>query len=335
MYVTLEKVSEFMYQYFDNVGVYGDGTSFNAKCALCGDSEHNPRKRRFYLTYNYGEPEWCCHNCGRGSKSFISLYCELTGVTYKEALKELCEFDRENISNILAPKNKLNLPKLSQVNHDYILNDCVGVDDAPDGIIQTKAKKELISFIKNRKLSPTYKIYSAYKGDYKNRIIIPVIKNDHIIYFQARTLTDQLPKYKNPSTEKECIILNEENFDADKYIIVAEGILDAYSVGDQGTTMFGASLNEKLLNILKQYTTKGIIVCFDNDTRGVEELHKILEKKYAHSLTFFIMPHKYIKSKDINSLSVSYNIDDMYEFIVDNSYDYFQTAVKIQMGEVT
>ena len=331
MDVPLDKVSNLMYEYFQNVKVSSNGTRFNAKCALCGDSKTNPRKRRFYLDYKNGDPLWYCHNCGR-SGGFISLYCELKTVSRKEAIKEIFDFDKGTISSILTPKKQEENHTSSDIpNHDYILDDSIGIDTVPDGIIQTMAQKRLRQFREDRHVPSNFPMYIAYKGDYKNRIIIPIIKDNHIIYFQARTLTDQMPKYMNPEAEKEQIILNEENFDRDKYIVITEGILDAYSVGNQGTTMFGAHLNKEFIRKLQLYTNKGLIVCFDNDERGNEELNKIVEEKYAHPLNFFIMPYKYKEIKDINALSVSKNISNIYDFIVDNSYGYFKTKVKLHM----
>jgi len=331
MYVPLDKVSDFIHEYFQNVKVSGNGTLFNAKCALCGDSKTNPRRRRFYLNYKNGSPLWFCHNCGR-SGNFLSLYCELKALSLKEAMREIYEFNKDNIASILSPKSENISPTVNTIpTHDYILDESIDSETVPDGIIQTQAQKMLRQFRKDRHVPINVIMYIAYRGLYRNRVIIPIIKNNHIIYFQARSLTDQMPKYMNPEAEKEQIILNEENFDKGKYIIVTEGILDAYSIGDQGTTMFGAHLNQEFIKKLQSYTDKGLIVCFDNDERGKEELHKIIKEKYAHPLNFFTMPYKYKEIKDINALSVSKNVNNIYAFILDNSYGCFETIVKLQM----
>jgi DNA primase len=329
--LSLQFVSEFIFQHFSKVKVTRNGTQFNARCVLCGDSKISLTKRRFNLDWNNGDPRYHCFNCGRAG-SFVGLYADLLGISYGDAKKALFSYDPDRIKKELStpkiPEKRKDAPHTQM---DAILDDCIGPDDAPDGIIETQCQRLLNEFINKRKIPKHFKIFAATKGRYKGRAIIPVYRDGHIIYFQGRALTDIEPKYFNPIVEKGNVILNEEHFDRGKYIIVTEGLLDAFMVGSQGTSVLGASVGEDFINKISKMTDKEIILVLDNDVTGKEKQLELLEESYTNYCKFFIMPDKYKLIKDLNQLVVEQGVEDVYQFVVDNSYEKFTCKVRLGM----
>jgi 5S rRNA maturation endonuclease (ribonuclease M5) len=136
------------------------------------------------------------------------------------------------------------------------------------------------------------------------------------------------PKYLNPFVNKSSIILNKNNFDKNKYIIITEGLIDADAVGQQGTSILGKELSLEFVDIIKQYTDVGIIVVMDNDEDGIKKLYDYT-KKY-NTLKYFLMPKNYYV-KDLNDL-VTQNIinrDNIYNFILENSFNSIKARTKI------
>ena len=340
MIVPVDIVADFVYEFCDNVRVSKNGTHWNARCPLCGDSKKSLSKRRFNMDWYNGNPGYHCFNCGRHGH-FFKIYGLLKGMTPWEAEKSLYSFDKvrrivETSKSRYKPKPPL-IPQKEHSNFDYILRDCIGSFDDTEGYVQKEYKKALSSFMVERKVYD-YPIFVAYKGDYKGRIVIPIYEDNQIIYFQARRISDNIePKYTNPSVEKEGIILNREKFDRSKWIMVTEGILDALKIGDQATTILGVELSDSIIKTLRGLTDKGVIVCLDNDAPGKASLIELMERKASMSLNFFIMPYKYKHIEDISRLAVlslihDFEIEDIYKFVTDNSYPYFSAKVKIQMG---
>jgi 5S rRNA maturation endonuclease (ribonuclease M5) len=128
------------------------------------------------------------------------------------------------------------------------------------------------------------------------------------------------PKYLNPSVKKQSIILNRNNFDPNKSIVVTEGIMDAHMVGPQGTSILGKELTQEFLDIISQYTNKDIIVVMDNDEDGLKKTHDYIEQ--FKNVKYFIMPRKFNNIKDLNQLAVKHNINksEMYKLVCDNGY---------------
>ena len=333
--ITLELVTDFILEYFQNVSISKNGAHFHARCALCGDSVKNKRKKRWHCEFNNGQPFYHCFNCER-SGSFLELYSELKGIDISDAKKELFKFDAGYLTQLLSPRRKEKIVKEIQYEtFDYILDDCIGRRDTADGIIQESYRMELLRFIRDRKIPSNFPLFIAYKGDYKDRIIIPIYEDGSIVYFQARALGDTTykQKYKNPTLKKGNIVLNKENFDRSKYIIVTEGLLDAAQLGNQGTSCLGASITDEFISLLLPLTDVGVIIALDNDKAGKDGMKKILrESKYQHLLKYFIMPYKYNGIKDINMLVTAFGIEDVYQFVIENSYNNFSTLVKIGVG---
>jgi DNA primase len=336
MAVSLEFVTEFVYEHCENVRTSKNGNHFLARCPICGDSKKSKSKRRFNLDYNNGSPIYKCFNCG-DSGSFLTLYSKLKGIKLSDAIKELRSFDADYLIQKLS-KHKEDKTLVEETSsyeyHDYILSDCVLPNEHIDSYIKEQYQRKLKSFIKERNIT-TNKVFMAYKGKYQGRYIIPIYDaTDHIIYFQARASMDSMePKYTNPTLSKGSIIYNKHKFDKNKYIVVCEGLLDAMSVGNQGTSCLGKEISEAFLNEIKNLTDIGVIIALDNDKSGLESLLKIInDRNIYNNVKFFLFPYKYKKYKDLNMFSVLENInnDKVYDFVVSNSYTKSSTYTKIK-----
>ena len=242
--IDLQIVSDFAYQYLQNVTIQKTGTHFHTRCPLCGDSKKNTRKKRFHLDWHNGNPGYHCFNCDE-SGPFLKLYATVKGISEQEARKELFKYDSNRIKKSLTRKQDTHEAIQVKVNsYNYILNDCIS-EYSSKSVLSTLAKKILTNFREERQIPKEYKLYYCTNGRYKHRIIVPMFKGAIMIYFQGRRLPGSPiePKYLNPSTEKQVIIHNEEYFDRDKYIVVTEGLIDAFMVGAQGTSCLGKEIS--------------------------------------------------------------------------------------------
>ena len=318
---SFEFVTDFMYN--NLIMTSHSNMNFIARCPYCGDSKKSLKKRRFHLKYiNDDSIVFNCFNCGV-SGSFIDLYAHINGIDSRQAWRKLRNNSLDNLKSKLKPDKKIEKKEVIYSEFSDILKDCISLNDDIDGIIKKKYYSILKDFYNNRKISTNIVLYIAYRGIWKNRIIIPIYDGKKMIYFQGRAITnDMLPKYKNPVSEKSNIIYNKNNFKKDKYIVITEGILDALSIDNQSTVCLGASISDDFLKKVFNYTDKGVIIALDNDSTGIKSVKNIMDKSaYRNQLRYFIMPREYKHIKDLNELKVSENIEDIYEFVVDNSFD--------------
>ncbi len=325
----LEIVRSFIYENFENVSVQNNGTHFHARCPLCGDSKISRTKKRFHLDYKNGNPVFNCFNCNE-SGGFLKIYCRVLGISQETAIKRLYRYDSDRLKRQLVPKKStVQKPNAQQPNFNWILNDCASEELEVESIQYETWIKHLRLFRENREIPESIKLFYAYKGNYKGRIIIPIYDGENIIYFQGRRMPDTNiePKYKNPVAEKSLIIHNREKFDRDKYIIVTEGLIDCAMIGDQGTTMLGVEAADEFLKTLMKLTDVGVILAYDNDAPGMKALKKFMaNNKYRKMIKYFLMPTGYKECKDINILRTEHKIGDLYDFVVTNSNTYVTTV---------
>lgn len=332
---TLEDVTKLLVENFENVSIYKGGRHFHARCPICGDSKKSSRKKRFHLEYLQDENvTWHCFNCDE-SGSFYDIYAFVHGITSEQAYAKFNKYNKNlaerlnkkkfsGVKNILIDKKKKDFT--------YILDDCISVEDSVEGYIKETYHKILSDFMEERKINRN--VYIAYKGRFKGRIIIPVMEDGKIVYFQGRSVIEGLePKYLNPSVYKGNIVLNRDIFDREKYVIVTEGLLDADSVGQQGTSILGKELTVEFIKEIQKHTEIGTVVALDNDTDGKEKTVKFIKEntKFIKSnrdkkILFFKMPKKFKNVKDFNELvSNEYiNSNNVYNFVINNSYNYMK-----------
>jgi hypothetical protein len=341
----LQLVTQFMMQHFEQTVVSNNGTHFLARCLLCGDSEKNQYKKRFNLDWNDGVPGWHCWNCGRHG-NFIEIYSIVKGISYDDAKKEIFKYDKKSIKRQMneykkRPKEQ-NKKEIDYDDFNWIKKKCYSIPKyIPEelGYMENQYLARLANFIETRKIPSKYKIYICHSGKYKGRIIIPIFNEiNRIIYFQARRIpnTDIEPKYDNPVAPKELCILNKHLFDRNKSIIVHEGLIDAFMVGDQGTSCLGKEISEELIKILLNLTDKDVIIALDNDSEAYKALAKFMKKnKYAHQVKYFLYPMEFERYDDINNIVRSNEQQlDVYELIIKNSVSYSNAFVKLRTKKI-
>lgn len=340
MGVEQHKVEEFLYADIGNVKRNKGG--YLIRCPICGDSKKNPNMKRCHINFHPPYNEWIykCYNggCPQSSGTIITLYAFIHGVEWIEAKKFLTEaqYDPKKIKKRLKGLDKNVTHFSTKANTiDISTKDIIFSDSLEEeGSFKDKAQRLLKSFIEERQIPKWLKCSIAVAGRYSSRIIIPVVEKGELVYFQGRTIYKEVdPKYLNPIVDKTGIIMNKGYFRRDKYIILAEGIIDGSMIEDrQGTSCLGAAPSDEMFRSLLSLTDKGVILALDNpnmDESGKNELQKIINSsKYGKMIKYFIMPGTEIK--DLNQLKIEKTPENMYDFVVNNSFSHFKTNFLIK-----
>ncbi len=312
---------------------------FKCKCPICGDSKKSEKIKRLKISYYSKYDNWLgyCWNGGCECKGYdiYTIYSKLKSVSYNEAKKYINDeiYNAKKIKKRLK-RQKQNIHKEKTHINTFDINfdtECLEIDTNTNSVIEQRYIDHLKKFIETRHIP--IKCCIAHTGKYKGRIIIPVIINDKIVYYQGRSIFDSItPKYLNPDIDKSPVIVNSDKFDKTKSIIVSEGLLDSYMVEyNQGTSFLGSYASDDFIERLYKYTDKDIIIAWDNpfiDKAGKEELIKFIEEsKYGKNVKYFLMPYK--NCKDLNDLKVNHPNLNIYDVVLSNSYGYYNVMVKL------
>ena len=318
--LTWDRVREWCLEHLENAKVTDDN-KIHARCPICGDSKKSLSKKRLWVSELEEFFVYHCFNC-EASGSFYKLFSIVTECSEEEA--------RSQFESLDSARKRLTkshtFPKIQESDtleyFDDILKDCV--EENEDGIVATQATKMLQAFRAERKIPSWVKLYFAYKGDYKNRIIIPIFNSEgRITYFQGRRLptSSMGPKYKNPKAKKN-IEFDLTGFEAP--IILVEGLIDSFMLPKHGIPMLTAVVPDGLIDELS--CRYDIVIAFDNDAAGYKALRKFLERdEHAPFVRYFLMPEEFKKLKDLNDIHIEFPDINIIEFVLQNSYSELKT----------
>ena len=234
----------------------------NTKCIYCGGSSYK-------LGFNPTEDYCTCFACGSHN--------------LKDTLSKLLAISKKDIDEVIEQyKGRMTL--LNKLNGKRI--GLASELKLPTDTFTPMERKYLTSRNFNPKLlHDKYKVVGGgIVGDWKYRIIIPVIINGKIVSWTGRSILEKskldelkIPRYKNLSIEESVINPKECLFNLDyaknKTVVLTEGAFDVMRLGDDFICTFGTSLTQSQIKELKMRYEK-IFSMFDNEPEAQEKAKK-------------------------------------------------------------
>ena len=236
----------------------GNNTSsgwISTNCIFCIDQSN-------HLGINLKSKSFSCFKCAEKGNA-VKLIQTVDGVNVKEAFKVMEDYT----NGFFVPREKHYQSKVQ----------------FPIGTSKDFSGKA-IQFLEDRGYDPqtVIKEYGLYNtgpmGDYKHRIIIPVFHKKRIVSFVGRDITGQAATpYKNSSDQysikevKNCLY-NLDSVIRDRVVIV-EGILDAWRIGDGAVATFGVKYTHEQLRLLKGI--KQAFILYDGEPEAIRQAYKL------------------------------------------------------------
>lgn len=303
---------------FKDVRISAEGREVSVNSIFTPD-----RKKKLYINVETGK--WICFKTGNKG-NFLKLVSIIENISIPEVeLKLSKEYAEKYLYK--RPSNLLT-EKLYSI--DLIKDECVEV---PYTITNNESKPIVDSWLylfKRKLLSPAKKYFVGVKGSLVNRLVIPFIVNNHILFYQGRSLYGGLPKYLNCSQSKKSAILYPYSQNDTERVIICEGPIDAISLQQAGvnaTCIMGSFVSSEQLIALKRFSGK-LVVGFDRDSAGHKGLLYFNKMRLEHKieeLSYVWPPEPY---KDWNEALVA-DID--LKTHVDQNTKIFDFETKISM----
>jgi hypothetical protein len=328
--------NELIEQYFMRYAGYAKRKSngvLNGGCPICREDNGKYWKKRSRLYFVPENQLIYCHNCNR-SWFPINWIKEVSGLTYKEILKESQGFDYyfEEEPEIIKKTNTQTLPY-----------DSINLFDP----VQLKyyetnpVVRDAVAEIKRRRLdTATNKttLYISLKDFiHKNRLCIPFYdSNNKIPFYQTRALYKKDETYgkylSKMNSEKTIFGLNKIDSSV-PYLFMTEGPIDCMFVSKNGASMGGLSISALQRSMLSKYIGFELIWILDNQLNNEHVF-----EKYSNLLStgerVFIWPKLYKNFKDINELCVATKQNSIkYDFFLKNSYTGKEGLILINLNK--
>lgn len=283
---------------------------------LIMNSPVDPTDRRQHFSINLETGLW--QDFRKGEKgNFYFLYSYLEGVTYNQAVNRIqirCIYNTHPpVIEVESPSNSI-----QEEMQNFVP---VMLDKQPESELEVAA----YLYLSDRKiLNDKYPFFVATSGRFHGRVIIPFWRNEDLMYFQARSLIGQKPKYLNPGSE---FGLKSKNFLfpfdlSERYVVICEGPIDAISLQMQGvnaTATLGCSISNTQARLLAQFQGR-VIVGYDNDEagkKGLKSLHQLINCQRFLDIDY-CFPDK--RFKDWNDMHVA-NVN-LRQYVKENTLPY-------------
>ena len=124
-------------------------------------------------------------------------------------------------------------------------------------------------------------IITGTTGDYKFRIIIPIYQHGKLVSYQGRDYTGLSPiRYKACARENEIVHHKHLLYDADRvtgdHVIVVEGIVDKWKMGENTVCTFGTGFTPQQVNLLSKWGKVSIL--YDGEPEAQKHAEKLGEQ---------------------------------------------------------
>lgn len=308
------------------------------RCKICGDSQKNKSKTRFYFYEKEGCVNAQCHNCGYSSS--LGFYLKLQdAILSKEYFFEKFKDKNNSLPKpTIKPCKEFTPKKINYTKSDLPgLSVLPSVWDLPDDHF---AKM----YVTSRKIPKTTPLLfsenfcnfaSQYKDDFKNttkdhpRIIIPFTKDNRIYAFQARSLNGEQPKYITIFIEDDAPkIFGIEKLTVKRPVYVVEGPIDSLFIPNciaalsSGLESCAFAASKIINNNLSDF-----VLVYDNEPRNVE-IVKLYDKSIKSNHNVVVWPNNY-KFKDINEAVIDgVHPKDIYDIIKNNTFSGIEAMVR-------
>lgn len=244
----LDEIEVFYTEHGKNVSYGWIGT----ECPWCDDSSN-------HLGICLASPVVSCFKCGKKG-NYISFISEILGsmgkaleVLQSNCPRELktCIYDRKSrASHVSLPKNAKKNPSkyhagyLNYRNFNY---------------------QDLCGLYNLHFVGPV--------GDWKNRIIVPILRNYRLVTFTSIDISDEtFIRYKHLSIEESIYHAKEVLFGIEhtnkQVCVLVEGLMDMFRIGPGCVCAFGTKVTSDQKKILSQFGK--VVIAFDGDDAGRE-----------------------------------------------------------------
>jgi hypothetical protein len=121
-----------------------------------------------------------------------------------------------------------------------------------------------------------YRLGYCATGRYRNRIIVPVVRDKEVVYFLARRFFGYGgPRYLNPKNEEirehpSNLLFNWDSAKSSATLQITEGVFDAIGLGEDATSVFGKQIHPGQLRLLGSGRFERVELWLDSEAKDPE-----------------------------------------------------------------
>lgn len=301
---------------------------YSLKCQCCNDY-----KVRAGFKFENNTIGYNCWNCGTTSR-----YEEFSGNISKKMRGVLNAYDIDD-SEISSVINTAFF-KVKEEGQTITLKELVKVNtNTPPISLPDKAmrlggtsefldyQEKLVTYLIDRKVDIIkYPFYFSVTDRFMNRVIIPFYRNGKLIYWQARSISqDEKKRYDNAPVSREAVIFNIDKLNqySQLPLFVSEGVFDAMMF--DGLATQGSKLSPAQIDLMSK-STRRLVFVIDKDDNGRHNAETVLR----HGWEIAFAPDGDL-NKSVQRFGLTYTANELMKSIPKDS-DAVKLALNLNCG---
>lgn len=249
----------------------------NITCPFCGDHDYSGNN---HLGIDLKTKTFNCWICSAGkNKVIISLIMRLLNCSYGKANQLIKKYNNEILSRLSSENREY---KDISPDKNYEPNQCLTPSFKFLRDLSGEFPKLHVEYLKNRNfdpdfLIPKFKLRATNNiGNFKFRIVAPIILDNQIISFLTRDVTNKASIPYLPLPDNQSIIPYKNsiyNIDNCKSgsILIVEGITDCWRFGDNCGATMSYNFTNQQINLLVKKRIKNCFIMFDAEPEAQQK----------------------------------------------------------------
>lgn len=257
------------------------GANWAIDCPVCLEKDGKEGKLHVLVETNERKEAgaWICFYCEE-SGSTIDLIQRLNDCEFFQAVEVLRKFSRfvDRELDVRAYVTKAFATMKAKPQEVEAVQEVA----LPEHFIAVHPNVQLPKYFRERGLT----LVQAYKqglgfcveGRYKNRLVVPITRNNVVAGFQARYMRKQPPegvkKYLNDDVGSASKTLyGSDKAKGSRKVILVEDVFSKLFIGKQALALRGTHLSATQFSLLASVGAEEVVICLDND--AAEKAEKI------------------------------------------------------------
>jgi DNA primase len=305
---------------FDKVKVHKHGKELSVCNPFDGDTG-------FHLWINTDKGvcrDWRpSHQFGgkKGGISFLRLVQKMRGISFRQAVREVCGYDLDPRQMFIKRKKQL-----ESIDEEVADEDETALPEGATPINIDKPYRNIImAYLNRRKIDED--LAKSFNLHYTlSTIIFPYYEFEVLVYWQSRDISSKVYMFPPPmeGISKSQVLYGFDHIETDSDIYIVEGNMEVLTLGSDTAGIGGSLISEDQAKKMRLLRPKRIIWAMDNDNEGkvgIRKGYRVVKRFMPDVPQMFVLPPEEYngkKVKDWNDMAKASSVEETRQYARSN-----------------
>jgi DNA primase len=248
----------------------------------------------------------------KGGISFLRLVQKMKGISFRQAVREVCGYDLDPRQMFMRRKKQLEgIEEVADEDETTLPEGAVSLD------VEKPYKNIIMAYLNRRKINED--LARSFNLHYTlSTVVFPYYEFEVLVYWQSRDISSKIYMFPPPmeGISKSQVLYGFDHIETDSDIYIVEGNMEVLTLGDDTAGIGGSLISEEQVKKMRLLSPKRIVWAMDNDQEGlvgIRKGYKIVKRLMPDIPQSYVVPpkeHIGKKIKDWNDMAIAGCVED-------------------------